>query len=432
MTEKSKLTTARRLNRRAFISALTGAGIVAAVSGCRSRAPLPTPTATRTPRALPTLAATDTPGAALSPLATPTAPLSPLASPVQAGAPTSDPTTTPTPSDTPTPTETPSPSPTPTPTATPFPPGPPSKLGLFVTRNDPRIFDLLRTGNVTLVKTLEYDPNFVAEMKSISPQTLVVGRMDLPQVDLGAMSDPQGAAQWFVDQLLPIATEPKRLANIDAWEAYNEPAPGNPDQMARLGEFEARRTELLAAAGIRSCVGNFSAGNPPLEWWPQFRPAVEAAIRHKGYLGLHEYSAPTMQWGTPQDPLGWAVNPAEEGWITLRYRKVYRGYLQPNKLDIPLLLTEVGIDGLLQNRPGPQGKGWRDFAQYWDSLGMGSDAPGNYVEQLAWYDAHLQQDPYVLGSAIFAAAASPGWETYEVLDDVFPFLQQYLSVHPPR
>ena len=138
-----------------------------------------------------------------------------------------------------------------------------------------------------------------------------------------------------------------------------------------------------------------------------------------------------MQYGTPQDPLGWAVNGEEEGWLTLRYRKVYRSYLQPNKLDIPLLLTEVGIDGLITPRPGPEGKGWIDFSAYWDSLGMGSDAPGNYIEQLAWYDAHLQQDPYILGAAIFAAAASPGWESYEVLDATLPFLQQYLSVHPP-
>lgn len=420
----TKETRARRLNRRAFISALTGAGVVAAISGCRARAPLPTPTPTQTARALPTVSPTATATSALSPLATPTAPVSPLDKP------TSGPTATAT--HTPLPTDTPPPTATPTPTATPFPPGPPSKLGLFITRNDPRIFDLLRTGNVTLIKTLEYDRNFVAEMKSISPSTLIVGRVDLPQVDLAGMSDPRAAAQAFADLLLPIATEPLRQANIDAWEAYNEPVVGNPDQMARLGEFEARRTELLAVAGIRSCVGNFSAGNPPLEWWPQFRPAIEAAIKHKGYLGLHEYSAPTIQFGTPQDPLGWAVNPAEEGWITLRYRKVYRGYLQPNKLDIPLLLTEVGIDGLLTDRPGPEGKGWRDFAGYWASLGMGSDAPGNYVEQLAWYDAHLQQDPYVLGAAIFAAAASPGWESYEVLDEVFPFLQQYLGVHPPR
>ena len=61
---------------------------------------------------------------------------------------------------------------------------------------------------------------------------------------------------------------------------------------------------------------------------------------------------------------------------------------------------------------------------------MGSDAPGNYMEQLAWYDAQLQQDDYLLGAAIYAAAASPGWETFEILGGVEPFLAQYLSVHP--
>lgn len=421
MTRNNLKHVGSRLNRRAFLRALAVFGGLSASAACGGRQASPTPTPTRTPR-VPT--PTGTPTAGRSPLTATAEPLSPLATPTTAATATA--------SNTPLPTDTPTPAPTPTPTATAFPPGPPTKLGLFITRNDGRIKDLLRTGNVTLVKTLEYDPNFVAEMKSISPNTLIVGRMDVPQVNLVEMTDPRAAAQAFADLLLPIATEPRRLANIDAWEAFNEPIAGNPDEMARLGEFEAYRTEIFANAGVRSCVGNFSAGMPPLEWWPQFRPAIEAAIKHKGYLGLHEYSAPTMQFGTPQDPLGWAVNPAEEGWITLRYRKVYRGYLQPNKLEIPILLTEVGIDGLLQNRPGPEGKGWTYFGDYWAGLGMGSDTPGNYIEQLAWYDAHLMADDYILGSAIFAAAASPGWESYEVLGETFPFLHQYLSVHPPR
>jgi len=283
-----------------------------------------------------------------------------------------------------------------------------------------------------LVKTLEYDPNFVGEIRSLAPNTIIVARVDIPQVDLSTMTDPKSAARAFADLLLPIATAPRRLAAIDAWESFNEPTPGDPEQMSRLAEFEAHRVEMLAQAGVRSCIGNFSSGNPPLEWWPQFRPALEAAKRHNGYLGLHEYSAPTMQYGTPQDPLGWGVNGAEEGWLTLRYRKAYRDYLEPNNLVLPLLLTEVGIDGLVTNRPGPEGKGWRDFGDFWAGLGMGSDTPGNYIEQLAWYDAHLQQDAYVLGAAIFAGPASPGWESYEVLGETLPFLLQYLSVHPPR
>ena len=63
-----------------------------------------------------------------------------------------EPTMTPTPPKIPTATRTPEPpTPTPTPQATPFPPGPPSKLGLFVARNHPQIFDLLKTQAVPVL-----------------------------------------------------------------------------------------------------------------------------------------------------------------------------------------------------------------------------------------------------------------------------------------
>lgn len=403
-----------RFDRRAFIGALGGAGLAALLAGCGPKAGAPTPTPTRTPR--PSGVPSATPTAPARPTSTATAPAE-----ATLGAPA-------------TLTASPEPTATPTPQATPFPPGPATKLGLFITRNDPRIVDLLRTGNVACVKTLEYDPNFAAEIKQVAPRTVLVGRLDIEQINLATLNDPVSAARAFVDRLLPIATEPRRLAAFDGWEAYNEPVPGDAEQMRRLAQFEAERTRLLAAAGVRSVIGNFGTGQPDLALWPPFRPALEAAIAHGGYLGLHEYSAPTLQYLTPQDPLGWGGDPAQEGWLTLRYRKVYRGYLQPNGLELPLLLTEVGIDGLVANRPGPAGRGWQDFAGYWDSLGMGQDAPGNYMEQLAWYDAQLQQDSYVIGAAIYAAAASPGWESYELLgaDRVEPFLKQYLSVHPVR
>jgi hypothetical protein len=291
---------------------------------------------------------------------------------------------------------------------------------------------MLQTGNVAIVKTLEYDPNFALELKGYAPGALLIGRIDLPQPNLDGMNDPEGAAQAFVDRLLPIATEPRRLASFDAWEAYNEPAAQTPEQMGRLAAFEARRTELLAAHGVRSVVGNFSTGNPDLALWPYFRPALEAVLANRGYLGLHEYSAPTMQQGTDQAPANWGVDDADEGWLTLRYRKAYRSYLLPNNLPVPLLLTEIGIDGTIAGQPGPRGKGWKDFAGYWSQIGMGSSGAGAYVQQLAWYDANLQLDAYVLGAAIFSAAASPGWESYEILDEVEPILRQYLSVHPPH
>jgi hypothetical protein len=407
----------RGVSRRRFLAGLAAGSFSALLAACRRATPIPTPTPTRTPRP-PTPTGTPTTPPTATASATPTAAVTPTAIPPATHTATA--------------TATRPPPPTATPTATPFPPGPPTRLGLFISRNDPRIFDLLRTGNVAIIKTLEYDPNFVTDIKKLSPKTLLIGRIHLPQLDLAGLGDPPGAARAFVEQLLPIATEPRRKAAIDAWEAYNEPVAETPEHMARLAQLEAERTRLLAAEGIRSVIGNFSTGTPPLELWPNFRPALEAALQHRGYLGLHEYSAPTMQFGTPQDPLGWGADPAQEGWLTLRYRKVYRGYLAPNKLVLPLVITETGVDGAVTNRPGPAAQGWMDFRQYWDELGMGKDAAGNYVEQLAWYDRCLQQDDYVLAAAIFAAAASPGFETYEVLDEVFPFLNQYLAVHPAR
>jgi hypothetical protein len=159
---------------------------------------------------------------------------------------------------------------------------------------------------------------------------------------------------------------------------------------------------------------------------------VEAARRHDGYLGLHEYSAPTIWFNTNRSELDFGANPSDEGWLTLRYRKVYREYLHRWGLRLPLILTECGVDGLVTDRPGPPGNGWKDFAGYWAELGMGPDAPGNYVEQLAWYDSQLQLDDYVVGGTVFAMTAFQEWESYQLLGDAATILQQYLSVHPLR
>jgi hypothetical protein len=295
------------------------------------------------------------------------------------------------------------------------------------------LFDLLRTGNVAVVKTLEYDPNFVTDIKRLSPSTLVVARYDpLPLPDLDNWN-PSEAARQFVELLLPIATEPRRQAAIDAWESFNEPTPANTGQMARLAEFEAERTRLLAAAGIRSCVGNFSTGQPDLALWPAFYPALQAVQEHGGYLGLHEYSAPEMWFGSGPHQLQAGSSEGDEGWLTLRYRKVYRNLLQPAGLAVPLIITETGVDGQVGGRPGPHGKGWKDFAGYWVEQGLATTtAAGFYVEQLAWYDAEITKDDYVLGAAIYTLAGPSGWESFEIHGECADILRQYLSVHPQR
>ncbi len=412
----------KKFTRRNFLKGSLSSIVLALLEAC-----IPNPTVTPTP--------TKTPSRALStptfPTATSTFPPTNTAVP-----PTDTATSSVTPSATgvpasPTASATPAP-PTPTPRPTPFPPGPPTKLGVMVTRNHPQMFELLETKNVAVVKTLEYDSTFVTDIKRISPETLLVGRIEYQLPDLGAL-DPMGEARRFADTLLPIATEEKRRAAVDAWEASNEPVMSDVEQMKRLAEFEAERTRLLAAEGIRSVIGNFGTGMPPLEMWPHFRAALEAAQKHEGYLGLHEYSAPTMYFNTTRDRLYPGITPTDNGWLTLRYRNVYRQHLIPMGLAIPLIITECGIDGMVYNHPGPDGKGWQDFVGYWQhELGMGADGAGNYIEQLAWYDAGLQQDDYIKGAAIFALGGWSDWKSYDIAGDAAQILHQYLSVHPPR
>jgi hypothetical protein len=422
------------IDRRRFLRGAGAAALAALLSACRLGKPTPLgegengpavlPTRTLTPQsgtATPTFTSTST--ATPTPTATPGTNM--FSSPLQSPLPSGDPSPTPTSSSTPLPT------PTPTPPPTPFPAGPPTKLGLFVAWYHPQIMDLVATGNVAILKTLELDPTFLRDVKTRSPQTIIVGRVMMDQIGLDR-TDTAAMARRAVDVVRPLALDERRLGLVDAWEGYNEPVPGNEDEMRRLAEVEAERVRLLAQDGLRAVVGNFGTGQPPLEWWPAFKPALKAAQEHGGYLGLHEYSAPTMWYYTDVPPLTFRGGRRHEGWLTLRYRKVYSQYLAPWGLKLPLLITECGVDGGVGDRPGPPGRGWQDFSEYWAELGMGWDTAGNYVEQLAWYDQELQLDDYVRGAAVFAITVFQEWNSYQMLGDAATILQQYLSVHPTR
>jgi hypothetical protein len=291
-------------------------------------------------------------------------------------------------------------------------------------------------GKPALVKTLEIDKNFARGIKESSPATMIVGRLVLGQQNLDV--DPIPLAHEFVDELLPLAGDTTRMDAFEAWEAYNEPVADTVDKMKRLADFEAERTRLLAERGLRSVVGNFGTGHPPLELWPHFEPALDAIRQYDGYLGLHEYSAPVMQYlagnlQPPGDP-----SQGDEGWLTLRYRKAHRRYLAPMGYgDVPILITECGVDGLIRPRPGPtDAKGWQDFVGTWLENGLRDDPPGVYMDQLIWYDQNLQQDDYIGGSAIFLAGTNDSrWDSYDLLGPgaghLASLLTQYLAVHPP-
>jgi hypothetical protein len=320
------------------------------------------------------------------------------------------PTLTPSPTVTPSPTLTLTPSPTPTPTL-PWPPALErpgnSKLGLHVQwNNSPEIMEFIRRTQPPVVKAVG-DFGFLAEVREASPSTVIVARIEYePRLE----GDPAEAARAYVARHLDIY---RLHSAVDYWEGINEPQMG--DRMEWLAAFEAERARVMAGHGFRVAVGAFSTGTPEWDEFERFLPAIEAAKRYGGALSLHEYDAPLMQRsagaGLPGHP-----NHPDRGALMLRYRWWYEDFLKPRGLQVPLIISEAGVDGLVGNRPGPKpAGGWLDFAEYWMSRGWAENAIDAYMEQLDWYDEQVRQDDYVIGFAVFTAGAmGQRWQSYDV------------------
>jgi hypothetical protein len=267
-----------------------------------------------------------------------------------------------------------------------------SKIGIQTQFLEPGVMEFIETAKPVVVKLLNPALDRAAEIKQKSPSTFIVGRIYEPSQPMD--NNPQTRAQeWFDRNRSTIQANPE----IDCWEGYNEPGCENGSSMQWIASFEKRRVELLASIGVKACIGSFSVGRPSLELWPNFYSALQTAKNNGGYLSLHEYSAPNMKCLFDAG--------AEEGWLTGRYRKVYRHYLIPNNLVIPLIITETGIDGGVCSTPECNcsiSGGWRDYTN-----------TGAYLNELRWYDSVLNGDNYVIGATIFQYGLY-GWDSFEI------------------
>lgn len=294
----------------------------------------------------------------------------------------------------------------------------PSKIGLHVIQNnDPAIMEFVRQAQPAVMKSVG-DYGFLEEVKRVSPRTITIGRF--PAKHQSISGNPEEAAREFVaDQLQYYQANPF----VDYWEGWNEPDP-DMEGMAWYARFEQERIREMARHGYKAAIGGFATGVPEMDEFALFMPAIETAHEHRAILTLHEYGAPTIDY-LYGDPLpGYPAYP-DRGSLTFRYRWFYREYLEPAGLVIPLVITEAGIDGIIGSRPGPNGLGWRDFQSYWAENGSwGHNGIQAYINQLAWYDAGVRQDGYVIGFTIFTAGGGDRWRSYEV-NDILPQLAGY-------
>ncbi len=282
-----------------------------------------------------------------------------------------------------------------------------SKLSIHTAFLGGESMQFIEQAQPTVVKILD---NFgpAREVREKSPHTLIVGRIWYDDRQrLGDGSPEDRAQDWWNDVRGTILAYPA----VDYWEGYNEPVIHDAGLMSWYARFEKKRVEILADHGRNACIGNFSTGMPPVERdvWEALYPAIDAAQRHGGVLGLHEYSAPDMDrlfdYGTG------------EGWLTGRYRKVYRQFLIPAGRDIPLVITECGIDGGVDggdSRCTNPPCGWKSYQSAED-----------YFDQLQWYDSLLMEDSYVLGATIFSLEIY-GWDDFDIRGRVRELLTDYV------
>jgi hypothetical protein len=205
--------------------------------------------------------------------------------------------------------------------------------------------------------------------------------------------------------------------------------------MSWYAQFEVERMRLTADLGLKCVIGNFATGSPNLNLWPAFFPALKAAQEHQALLGLHEYSCPWMWWMTGNHQLDPNADEGDEGWTTLRYRKVYRQHLIPNGFgNVPLVITECGIDPLVNPKPPSAGSGgtWLHLGGYWAAHDNEPDKADYYFRQLVWYDQELQKDKYVVGATLFTwGNFGQAWKDFDVAGtDVAKKLIAYTEQDP--
>lgn len=277
-----------------------------------------------------------------------------------------------------------------------------------------------------VIKMLAPAADIIARVKAVSPGTRVVGRVVWDPQTLDAYGD-------FQKRTLSRAREVGH--GVDWWEGFNEhitdDAPAT--YIRKFADAEVGLAKRLLDAGFGAAIGGFSTGVLDDREIDPFMQALQFCHDNSGRVlfHFHEYSGPYMQFGVKtadgknQQPHGSGFtgattdprlleSPALRGWLTLRYRDLWEIIQRRGLTGVRMLISESGIDNVT-NRPGGQGRGWRDFHNTeWSRL----PGIGDFAEQMAWYARQLSHDHYIVGAVDFGwGAVSRDWHSFDLTRD---------------
>ncbi|HPD31137.1 MAG TPA: malectin domain-containing carbohydrate-binding protein [Phycisphaerae bacterium] len=273
----------------------------------------------------------------------------------------------------------------------------------------PRIHKILDTHGAMLASARDFKNN--------NPNGVLVLRIYTTK-SYNISHDPAWAATDFWNTVLapPInSLSAQDRALIDYVEGPNEcdstPCWGSIQNAQWLNNFWLSLAPLIANAGFRPCAFCIPVGNPPgslSDMQAQLDAVVPALRVCKSYNGGWSYHAYTLPY---------SKSVSTEIWYSLRYRQFYSYFRStyPDLADLPLLLTEGGVDG----QSGEGGPGWK------------VDDAARYVDWLTWFDARMKEDPYVVGCTLFQSGDLSGWFSFDT-EEINPWLAQHiLSSVPP-
>ncbi len=194
---------------------------------------------------------------------------------------------------------------------------------------------------------------------------------------------------------------------------------------AETAMFDARALQLASERyDVRLCVGNFRTETPAPDAWPRYRPALEAAARYHGLIGLEElyplvpYVAYGPQANIPamdapphylRNEIPYPQGYSGPGQFVGRYRYL-RDYCAAENIPVQIFIRAMGAGRVFEPwlaQFGDNLHGWRTLSTLWGQFGF-ADPAKHYAEDIIWLDQHV----YRMDDAVVGACLS-GWNVRE-------------------
>jgi len=249
--------------------------------------------------------------------------------------------------------------------------------------------NVLVTLRPAMILLQDPDQRSVAQLRTVFPKALVVGRHFVPDGDqsMPNCSNPQeNARAKGIAFAQTVARSAVTLKNVvDAWVSDNEQTDGRrTGELPCHADFQLGFIQTLQGTyGIDAVSGNDAAGTLDPSDYPKYFSQPIAAAK---YFGIHAYGKPQSR----------RVNNGDESkFYALRYRMIHDELARARvKLsDKGFLPTETGVY-----------EGWR---------GMVPD--DTIAQDFIWLEQETAKDSYVKGQFIFGIGPQKRFGEYEIM-----------------